>query len=79
MLTSLNMVTDGLLDGGSKPTLSIVTNGLIRISIIPVGPSSAARQKYRIAYDDIELEITLKDDKDFLELLIMMTEAGLFD
>ena len=33
MLTSLNIATDGLLDGGSKPALAIATNGLIRYSV----------------------------------------------
>ena len=52
---------------------------LPKTAVAPTGPSSAARQKYRIAYEDIELEMVVRDDKDFLELLIIMVEAGIFD
>jgi len=64
---------------GSMPWLSFPVYGRVGIYVVVVGPSSAARRKYRIAYEDIEIELALKDDKDFLELLIMMAEAGLFD
>jgi len=49
------------------------------ITIVVTGPSSAARQKYRIVYEDMDLEVAIRDDKDFLELLIIMAEAGIFD
>ena len=52
---------------------------LPKVSVGPTGPSSAARQKYRIAYEDIDLEMAIKDDRDFMDLLIIMVEAGIFD
>jgi len=74
MLTSLNIATDGLLDRGSKLTLSIATRGLIVI-LVAIGKSKG--RKYQILYEATELEMALKDDNDFMEIITMIIEAEL--
>ncbi len=50
-----------------------------RVGVVSVGPSSAARRKYRIVIDEPDLQEILEDDQDFLELITIMAETGIFD
>jgi len=77
MLTSLNIATDGLLDRGSKPSLSIAARGLIRtaeaaIEVVKQGGSFFKGEALKYAK-------IIKEDKEILDTIIQSFISGIFD
>ncbi|MBW2032036.1 MAG: hypothetical protein JRI94_00365 [Deltaproteobacteria bacterium] len=64
----------GLGFTGSKQIAFGLGTFLIAAIIVVSG-----QRKYQFMSDDLEMQAALKDDKDFLELIIIMAEAGIFD